>query len=203
MMTVPRLPSGSTLPRSVLSGACSRPASAVAWAVLLVTASGLFGCASHEEPEGAADERAASRANWTLILTLDGETHEASLESMDIFLQDDEESAEPFALAGDGVRLAGSIPGAIHVGYEEDFDRLIGHRVAILASGFDGSGDFDSSIELEDGPLAVEGGWMEIRSVTGTREGSEGDRTLHGTIELRTDRGLLHGKIDVHAITWG
>lgn len=161
------------------------------------------GCASREAPESDAADRASTRAGWKLVLSLDGDAHESSLQSMDIFLQEDEESAEPFAITGDGVRLAGTIPVAHAVGYEEDFDRLIGRRVAILPGGFDGDGDFESSIDLGDGGCAVQGGWIEFREVTGSQAGAEGDRTLHGDIELRTDRGVIRGEIGVHAITWG
>jgi len=62
-------------------------------------------------------------------------------------------------------------------------------------------------VTLSGTRLPVTGGSLTVEKVTGQWDGSEGDKTLWGTVELQVegDDGArtLRGKFAVHAVTWG
>ena len=58
---------------------------------------------------------------------------------MDIYLVEDDSDPEVFKLYGDEVTLVGDFPTSLHVGYEEDFSRLIGKTIELDAEGGDPS----------------------------------------------------------------
>jgi hypothetical protein len=64
-----------------------------------------------------------------------------------------------------------------------------------------------SSVMLGGVAMPVGGGTFTVNKITGKWAGSEGDRTLHGTVELRipTSAGerIVTGAFAVHAVTWG
>ena len=163
----------------------------------------LLGCTDAEQAEDAARDREAAQTEWRIVLDVDGEPLEAVLESMDIYLQEDEDEPEIFLIQGAGVTLAGSIPLVAGVGYDEEFERLIGRRLPIHRVGGDPANPSDSVVELDEGTVPVIDGWIQVEKVTGKWSGADGDRALHGTLELRTSAATIQGTFAVHAVTWG
>uniref|UniRef100_A0A832MKV1 YceI family protein n=1 Tax=Eiseniibacteriota bacterium TaxID=2212470 RepID=A0A832MKV1_UNCEI len=168
----------------------------------------LAGCgAGGDDATRAARDRAAARAGWTLELEDAGATHAAALERMDVFVAEDEGASEIFELRGAGVVLVGEIPADLAVGYEEAFERLVGRELVVAASGGDPRAPKTSSVTLGGVAAPVAGGTLRVEKVTGRWDGAEGDRTLHGTLELRVPSAggerTVRGRFAVHVVTWG
>lgn len=154
---------------------------------------------------GADRDREQAKAGW--VLSLEGSPAGLALGRMDVYLSEDETGPEPFDIHGDGVRLVGVIPAALRVGYGEEFGKLVGNSLAFEPSGGDPSEPGISTVFVDGVPYSVTGGTFTIERLTGDREGSEGDKTLHGTVELRllgSEGGrTVRGTMSVHAVTWG
>lgn len=153
----------------------------------------------------AARDREQAKAGW--LLKLEGFPSALALARMDVFLTEDETAPEVFDIRGEGVRLVGMIPGEVQVGYGEAFDRLVGRSLAIDAHGGDPSEPGSSSVTVDGVTYPVAGGTFTVEKLSGTLDGSEGDRTLHGSVELRLlgvegDR-TVRGTMSVHVVTWG
>lgn len=172
---------------------------ATLWGCALLSLS----CSSGDPSEQAARVPDEVSGSWKLVLDVDGEPWEFDLETMDIYLNEDEDEPELFVIQGSGVALAGVIPAGVCVGYEEAFDRLIGRRISVRQEGGDPAEPTRSTLDWGVGARPVLDGWLQVERVTGKRAGVEGDRTLHGTIELRTAESTLRGQFAVHAVTWG
>jgi len=177
------------------------------WLVFTLLVLAITGCSSSGDPEQWAHDREKSRQAWKLTLDEDGATHEIAVERMDIYLTEDESETEIFELHGDGVTLVGEIPLDARVDYGEAFENLIGKQIEIRTQGGDPSDPKRSKITLDGIPATVSAGRFTVERLSGKWEGSEGDRTLHGTIELHL-RGFdgertLRGSFGVHAVTWG
>jgi hypothetical protein len=167
----------------------------------------LTGCGTSGDPEQSARDRDNSRQAWKITLDEDGATHEIPVERMDIYLTEDDSETEIFELHGDGVTLVGEVPLDARVDYAETFENLIGKPIEIRAQGGDPGDPKRSKITLDGIPASVSAGTFTVERLSGKLEGSEGDRTLHGRIELRL-HGLdgertLRGSFGVHAVTWG
>jgi len=164
-------------------------------------------CGSGGNAETAARDRAQSSQSWKLVIEDEGVTHEIPVERMDIFLTEDESYCEIFELRGEGVTLVGEFPADLHVGYEVAFERLIGREIGIQRRGGDPREPKTSKVTLDGLVLPVSAGSFTVESLSGKWEGSEGDRTLHGTIELRIPgydgERTLRGRFATHAVTWG
>lgn len=165
------------------------------------------GCGGDSE-EDAAQAREAARAGWLLTLKVDGADVRLPLKAMNVLLYKDGEHAAKnptvFEIEGDGVHLLGEIPPAGNPGYEEEWKKLVGQSLAIKASGDFHRDPVESKITLGGAVVSVTGGTMIVRSVSGRFAGSEGDRTLKGTITLTLQDGrTLEGTFGVHGITWG
>lgn len=183
----------------------TRLSTGLALALALAATTGCAGGAGDAKTAEAAREKA--KAGWVLELEGAGEGGALALERMDIYLSDEASDPERFVIEGDGVVLVGLVPAALRVGYGEEFDRLVGRTLAIDPSGGDPSEPQASTVTVGGIACPVAGGGFTVEKVTGRWAGSEGDRTLHGTIELRVlepgGERAVRGRLAVHAVTWG
>lgn len=173
---------------------------------MVLLAAGI-GCGGDSE-EDADKAREAAKAGWVLTLNADGVDVKTSLKAMNVLLYKDGEYAVKnptvFEIEGDGVHLLGEIPPAGNPGYEEDWKKLVGLSLTIKASGEFHREAVESKLTIGGAVVSVTGGTMTVQSVTGNFAGSEGDRTLRGTITLTLQDGrTLSGTFGVHGITWG
>lgn len=173
---------------------------------LLATVAALAaaGCAADDTAATAAEARARAQETWQLAL--DG-AEPLALERMDIYLVEDDSDPELFKLYGDDATLVGVLPAGQHVGYEEDFDQLVGKTIALDAAGGDPRDPEDAYVTIDGRRLPVVGGTLRVEKVTGSWSGSEGDKTLWGTVELQVeeDEGerSIRGTFAVNAVSWG
>jgi hypothetical protein len=155
----------------------------------------------------AARDREASKADWKLVVEHGGGQHEMAIERMDIYLTESEEYPEIFEIHGDGLTLVGTFPPEVRVDYEEAFERLVGKPVVILSSGGDPREPKASSVTLDGQSVPVSGGSFTVERVSGKWAGSEGNKTVRGTIELvipgASGDQTVKGKFGAHAVTWG
>lgn len=168
------------------------PAAAIAAAVLTA-------CSPSGDSAAAARDRERSKAEWKLALD-DG--RELTLERMDIYLTE-EGYPNLFEITGAGVTLVGTFPAGVSPGYEENFDRLVGETISIEARGGHPREPKASSISPGGTSTPVSGGSFTVDRVSGKWSGSEGNKTVHGTVELHTAGGTIRGRFAVHAVTWG
>jgi len=177
-----------------------------AWLLLLLLAVGLVGCDSGKAEEAELD-REAARASWKLVLDENGSTHEIPIERFDIYLTEDKDYPEIFELHGDGVTLVGHFPRNVRVDYEEALENLVGHEIQIQAEGGDPREPKRSRITVDGISEPVSAGTFTVESLSGKIQGSDGDRTVHGRIELRLrDRAgdhIMRGSFGAHVVTWG
>ncbi len=167
----------------------------------------LASCSSTGDDAATAElARTQAQATWKLAVDDAGATSEMALERMDIYLTEDE-YPEYFEIQGTGVVLVGEIPQELKVGYEEDFKKLVGKSIPLLARGGDPREEKDATVTINGLAYPVSGGSFTVQKVTGKWAGSEGDKTLHGTVELKLpgasgDRTVT-GTFAVNAVTWG
>jgi hypothetical protein len=154
----------------------------------------------------ATAEAARAKAQETWKLTLDG-AEPLTLERMDIFLVEGDTEAEVFKLYGDDVTLVGEFPTSLHVGYEEEFGRLFGKTIELGTEGGDPDEPASAFVTIDGEKLSVVGGSLKAERVTGKWDGSDGDKTLWGTVEIvvEGDDGerTLRGTFAVNIVTWG
>jgi len=168
----------------------------------------LAGCGGSDEV-AAANDRAAAKASWALVLKVDGADMRIPLQAMNVLLFKDEDYAKEnpsvFAIEGSGVRLIGEIAAADNVDYGEHWERLINKPLTIKSSGQFHREAVESKIALPGQPeMAVTGGIMFVEKYAGKWSGSEGDKTLSGTIRMQLHDGrTVEGTFAVHAVTWG
>lgn len=173
---------------------------------LLATVAALAaaGCAAEDTSATAAEARARAQDTWKLAL--DG-AEPLALERMDIYLVEDDDDPEVFKLYGDEATLVGLLQPGQTVGYEEDFEQLIGKTIALDASGGDPREPEDAYVTIDGRRVPVVGGTLTVEKVTGKWDGSDGDKTLWGTVELQVeeDEGerTIRGTFAVHAVSWG
>jgi hypothetical protein len=150
--------------------------------------------------------RSQAKSGWKLSIDDAGATSEMSLDRMDIYLTEDG-YPEYFEIQGTGVVLVGEIPQELKVDYEEAFEKLVGKTIPLLPRGGDPREEKDATVTINGLAYPVSGGTFTVQKVTGKFTGSEGDKTLHGTIELKVpgadgDRTVT-GTFSVNAVTWG
>jgi hypothetical protein len=163
-----------------------------------------IGCAAGDTAATAAEARAKAQETWNMVI--EG-ADPLALERMDIYLVEDDTDPEMFKLYGDEATLVGVLRPEQHVGYEEDFDQLIGKPVTLDAAGGDPRESEDAYVTIQGRRVPVLGGTLRVDKVTGSWSGSEGDKTLWGTVELRVEDGenerTIRGTFAVHAVGWG
>jgi hypothetical protein len=161
-------------------------------------------CGMADTEATAAAARAKAQETWKL--SLDG-AEPLGLERMDVYLVEDDDEPEIFKLYGDEVTLVGEFPLSLHVGYEEDFDQLLGKTITLDAEGGDPAEPESAFVTVDGTRLSVVGGSLKFDKLTGKWDGSEGDKTLWGTVELQVDgddgQRTLRGSVAVHVVTWG
>lgn len=163
----------------------------------------LGGCEKSTETGSVAPPQ-----EWALDLTVDGAPVKLPLEIMDVFLVEEDQYPETFEMRGAGVTLVGQFPVTIHVDYGENWDRLVGQPIPISGMLDNPNVAPQSTLQLPDlGAAQVVGGSFSVDTVSGEFSGSDGNRTLSGTInlELQTSAGpkSVSGTFAVHAVTWG
>ncbi len=159
----------------------------------------LAACSPGGDSAQAARDRERSKTEWKLVLE-DGRA--LALERMDIYLTE-EGYPNLFEISGAGATLVGTFPLGVTPDYEENFERLIGETITIAARGGDPREPKTSAISFGGTSTAIVGGSLTVDRVSGKWSGSDGNKTLHGTIELHTAAGTLRGRFAVHAVTWG
>lgn len=164
------------------------------------------GCSlARQDPATAVADHVRAKAGW--VLALDGAGAPLAVEAMDIDVQPDATTPEPFDLHGDDVRLVGTIPAALRVRDGEGLGHLVGQTLVILPAGGDPDAPGASSVTIDGVASPVLGGTFTVAKLTGRWAGKEGDRTLHGTVELRLPGAggerTVRGTLAAHAVTWG
>lgn len=169
-----------------------------------VLALALTACATGGSVEEAARDRASASREWKVVLEDGATSHEMRVERMDIYLTEDTSYCEIFEIHGEGVTLVGEFPADLHVDYDAAFERLIGREITIGRRGGDPREPKNSQVTLDGVVTPVAEGTFTVESLSGRWEGVEGDRTLHGTIELRIPgERTLRGRFATLAVTWG
>lgn len=157
---------------------------------------------------GSGDGGSAAPGDWKLVLAHGGGSVVVPVEMMNVWLVEDESYPERFNIEGEGVALGGSFPEGLHVGYEENWNAIIGKTLIMTGENGDPYEPGEAFVELAPGVRSrVMGGTIIFEKLTGKMEGSEGDKTLTGRIMLvvQTDAGTenVMGTISVHCVTWG
>jgi hypothetical protein len=187
---------------------CTSSCRALAGLVLFgALASGCDAGSEGSEAQAAA-ARARAQREWKIQVEWAGAEREAVLDRMDIYLvEEEDEYPEIFEIHGAGAVLVGEFPLDTHVGYDGAYERLIGKTIEIRPRGGDPREPKTSWVRLDGTEIPVLGGTFTVQKFTGKWEGSEGDQTCWGTLELRVpgDGGeqTLRGKFAVNCVTWG
>lgn len=174
-------------------------------------ASAIAGCGFHSDAEltaTAAAARAKAQTTWKMRLETATGSSDLTLERFDIYLtEDDQNEPEIFELYGPDVMLVGSFPMDLHVGYGAEYSRAVGRTIAIQPTGGDPGEPKSSFVRIGGVPQPISGGTITIEKLTGKWEGSEGDRTFSGTVELRipgsSGERTVRGTFAVNCVTWG
>lgn len=157
---------------------------------------------------GGGDGASGDGGQWKLVLMRHGSSVVVPVDAMNVYLTEDEFSPEQFAIQGDNVALMGAFPSGMKVGYEEDWNVLMGKTLIIAPEGMTADGTAQSFVQLADGERAsVLSGTVIFEKVSGNTAGQDGDITLSGRVMLVVRGGggteNLIGTIAVHGITWG
>lgn len=160
--------------------------------------------------DNPARDRAAAEATWKLEVAGAGASAKRALTVMNVWLFKDADVAATtpaaFTIEGEEVLLLGQIPPAANPDYGEHWEKLIGVPLTLgPATRYHDEEETESRLRLSDGTsVRVVSGSMTARKLTGKWSGSEGDRTLTGTITLvLADGRTVEGTFAVHAVTWG
>jgi len=126
------------------------------------------------------------------------------IERLNVYLTEDERYPESFEFEGTGLSLVGMIPATLHVGYDENWQALVGKPIAFSRS-LDSSVDSGSHIEIPgESRMPVIGGEFTIQEVG---EGSDAKTPLTGELRVRclTAGGEreYRGTFQVKGTTWG
>lgn len=146
--------------------------------------------------------------DWKLVLAHDGGSVTVPLEVMNVWLVEDENYPESFNIEGAAVKIGGTFPAGLNVGYEENWNALLGKTIVMGAGNGDPYEPGEAFVELSPGERSrVSGGTIIFEKFTGKVSGSEGDMTLTGRIMLVVETGggtkNVMGTIAVHCVTWG
>jgi hypothetical protein len=170
----------------------------------------LSSCGLTDEGRVAAADAARAKAqrDWKVKFEGEGADADLALERMDVYLvEDDDEYPEIFEIHGADVVLVGEFPMDLHVGYGEAFEKLVGRAIPVRASGGDPREPKSSFVRLGGSNVPVTGGTFTIEKLTGTWNGSEGDKTCWGTLELRVagpaGERTVRGRFAVNYCAWG
>jgi hypothetical protein len=158
--------------------------------------------------ENSSDEgpSEATRASWVMTLKVDGAEVKLPLESLDVFLVEDNQYPEIYELLGPSVALVGEFPTSIHVGYSNKWEQLFGKAIPIKPQGGDPRDEKDSHVTIPGkGMCKVIEGTFTAKKTTGKTVDS---LTLWGTVKLlvkpETGDGFsIEGTFAVNAKTWG
>lgn len=182
----------------------SRGMRALCTALVLGFLAGTAGCGGDGVTKGPDGKPA-----WEVTLDVDGKETKLPIKLINVYLYDDD-SPETYQFEGEGTLLLGTFPQGVSVGYGEEWNVLVGKEISISTTGGDPHAPgATSSLTLPGvGLLTVTGGSWKVEKYTGEFAGTDGDRTLHGTITIiaKTAGGetkTYTGTFMVQCISWG
>jgi hypothetical protein len=169
----------------------------LAWLAFVVVRAAVTKDGAEDTAPGVPDP------NQTIVLQAAGGEIPFTIERLNLFLVEDEADPESFEFAGEGIRLVGQIPVNLHVGYNENWNVLIGKPISFSAS--DAAMEAVSEIHLPgEAACPVTGGAFTIHSAG---ESDNAQTPLSGELWLRcaTPAGerVLRGTFEVKGTTWG
>jgi hypothetical protein len=161
----------------------------------------LAGCAASESDVRSRVED----FEQNLLIDFDGTKVPIPLDAMDVWLSRRGVRPEPFEIHGDGISIVGTFDPGIRIGYEENWQVLVGNTVTLAARGGNPRYDKPSILTVPGiGQFRVLGGNFTVEKVG---PGYDGQTPLTGRIELEiraaTGRKSLIGTFAVLAMTWG
>jgi hypothetical protein len=175
-----------------------RSAARVRIAALLFVA----GCLGGGEQEPPADWESFEQ---TIDLDFDGSGIPVPLDGMDVWLTEDDSEAERWVIHGAGTSFGGSFPHDVRIGYEDNWNVLVGRAITISPRHMTIDGETASTLTVPGvGRVDVVGGQFIIEKVDPDWDA----RTpISGRIELQVHAatGLitLHGRLAVKGTGWG
>ena len=145
-------------------------------------------------------------ASGAVVLYADGAESTAiefAIELLNVYLVEDESYPETFEFDGEAIKLTGKFPLSLHVGYEENWNVLVGKPIE-----FARSRDASQSSSLihfaGEAPCPVTSGAFTIHEVGASEDAKT---ALSGELWLRcaTPEGerVLRGTFQVKGTTWG
>lgn len=147
---------------------------------------------------------AAPRGGEIVLSTGGGEVR-LPVEIMDVYLSENEKAAEHFELHGPGVRLVGTIPPSPQIGYEENWEALVGRTIDIRSRGGADSDAYSTFTLPGAGSLEVTSGQLVVEKIGPAAEYPA--RRLTGRVTLNVvERGVrrtITGSFSFDAKTWG
>lgn len=157
------------------------------------------GCGKPSAPSGGTVS-----AEGKLALIMEGKEVTCPLEVMDVFLVEDEGAyPETFYLKGTGVELAGSFPKDCHVGYGEEWSRILNKTITVeKKANPGGEGEIKSHITVSGSVLEIEDGSLTVEKIAGRAPNGAGT-VLEGKITLSVKGKTIEGTFRVLAKTWG
>ncbi len=157
---------------------------------------------------GCGGSAASAPPPWLLSAEVDGAPNIAPLHVWNVYLYDNSAVPEDFEFLGEGIALVGRIPKDLSVGYAENWEKLLGKSLPISRSGGDPRARKESYIEFTGHRRwEVRGGEILPEKLSGSKAGSEGDRTLSGRLRVRVLTPLgektIEGTFAIQVVSWG
>ena len=141
-----------------------------------------------------------------MVIELDGQQIPVQVNGMDIYLVDPEyedQYPEQFHIHGEEIELVGSFPMNLHVGYGEDLELMVGHRVTIAPHAQINWDEFNSAVNIPALGGNVRSGSLVVDRVLGQNPEGAG-KVIEGTLTLELDdRRTARGAFTLLAVTWG
>lgn len=139
-------------------------------------------------------------------VTLEGEKAPLKVTTMNVFLVEDDSSPETFVIEGSKVKLAGAFPAGVKIGYEENFEGILGKAIKVESKIDAGGEEVDSFLEIEGARYTVNSGELTLIKVLGPSPDGAG-KIVEGTLSLSTTgpsgAKSLKGKLQLLAKSWG
>jgi len=173
-----------------------------AWRVLRIGAALVIASCSASEPDPEAVVEAFEQE---LVLEINGADLKVPLEAMDVWLNEDPDRPESFAIHGDDVSIVGRLPAELRIGYDENWQTLVGRAVPLSSEGGDPRFAVPAVLTVPGvGQYRLLGGSITVEQVG---PAWNGQTPLRGRIELRIRAAVgeasLRGTFAVKAMTWG
>lgn len=139
-------------------------------------------------------------------LTFEGESAPFKVSTMNVFLVEDDSSPETFDIEGSKVRLAGTFPSGVKIGYEENFESILNKAIKIESKVNAGGEEVESYLEIGGARHTVTSGELTLTKVLGPSPDGAG-KIVEGTLSLSTTgpsgAKSVKGKFQILAKSWG